>query len=96
MKIIKIWDFLNQDENKSRPNFPNIDHETRKQKQKDVMCETKIQQGFITKNNQNKVMIRKSYPKLALNKQKVMGNYTSTYTPWHLTQRSFSKSFQST
>jgi hypothetical protein len=58
MKIIKIWDFQNEDENKSRPNFPNLDHETRKQEQKHVMCKTKIQQGFITKNNQNKVMIR--------------------------------------
>jgi hypothetical protein len=56
----------------------------------------KIQQGFITKNNQNKVMIKKSYLELALDKQKVMGNYTSTYTPCHLTQRSFLRSFQST
>jgi len=29
MKIIKIWDFLNQDENKGKPNFPNLDHEAK-------------------------------------------------------------------
>ncbi len=39
-----------------------------KQEQEHDMCETKIEQNFITKNKQNKVMIKKTYPKMVLNK----------------------------
>ncbi len=37
------------------------------------MCKTKIQQDFITKNNNNKQGFeRKTYPKLMFNKLKLM------------------------
>jgi hypothetical protein len=39
---------------------------------------------------------KKTYPKLMLNKLKVMGNFTFIYTYWALTQRSFSKNFKFT
>jgi hypothetical protein len=45
----RLWDFLNQNKDKSRPNFPNLDRERRKQKQKHDMCEIKIQQDFIAR-----------------------------------------------
>ncbi len=43
-----------------------------KQKQKHDMCETRIQQDFITMNikKQNKVMTKKMYLKLVLNRLK--------------------------
>jgi hypothetical protein len=43
MEIIKIMGFPNQDENKSRPNFPNLNHETRKQEKRHDTFETRIQ-----------------------------------------------------
>jgi hypothetical protein len=46
-----------------------------KQKQKHNMCEIRIQQDFIAKKKKtNKVMTKKTYPRLMLNKLKVMGN----------------------
>jgi hypothetical protein len=48
-------------------------------KQEHNTCKTKFQQNFIVrpKRKQNKVMIKQMYPKLVLNKLKVMGNSTS-------------------
>ncbi len=37
------------DEDKNRPNFSNLDCQTRKQKQKHDMCKIKIQQNFIAR-----------------------------------------------
>jgi hypothetical protein len=51
-------------------------------KQEHNTCKTKFQQNFIVrpKKKQNKVMIKKKmYPKLVLNKLKVMRNSTSIY-----------------
>jgi hypothetical protein len=45
----RLRDFLNHNEDKSSPNFPNLDCQTRKQKQKHDMCEIKIQQYFIAR-----------------------------------------------
>jgi hypothetical protein len=44
------------------------------------MCKTKIQRNFIAKNKQNEIVRKKKYPKLVLNKLKVMGNFTFIYT----------------
>jgi hypothetical protein len=55
-----------------------------KLKKKHDTCETRIQKYFIAKENQNKKMTKKTYPRLVLNRLKVMGNYTSIYTPWAL------------
>jgi hypothetical protein len=54
------------------------------------MCETKIQQDFIAnKSKQGSDM--KKYPKLVLNKLKIMGNFTSIYTYWTFSSRKFLK-----
>jgi hypothetical protein len=57
-KKSKLKDYLNQNENKGWPNFPNLDHETKRQEQRHITCETRIQQSFIARKNRNKVMIR--------------------------------------
>jgi len=43
----------------------------------------KIKQGYD----------KKRYPKLVLNKLKVMGNFTSIYTPWAPNSKKFLKNF---
>jgi hypothetical protein len=45
------------------------------------MCKTKIQQDFIAKKKEQNYD-KKTYPKLMLNKLKVMGNLTFIYTNW--------------
>ncbi len=43
IKTTKTMGFPNQGENKGTPNFPNLNRETRKQKQKQNTCKTRIQ-----------------------------------------------------
>jgi hypothetical protein len=45
-----------------------------KQKQKHNMCEIRIQQDFIAKKKKKQGYDKKTYPRLMLNKLKVMGN----------------------
>jgi hypothetical protein len=70
--------------------IPNPNHETRKTRTITQQVKTKIQQDFIPKHKQIR-FDKKTYPKLMLNKLKVMGNSTSIYTPWAPNIRKFIK-----
>ncbi len=52
---------------------------------------TRIQENLIAKKKQNKVMTKKMYPKLVLNRLKVMRNSTFIYTPWAPSSKKFFK-----
>jgi hypothetical protein len=69
----------------------------KKQEQKYDTSEIKIQQDIITKKKQkqNKVMI-KTYPKLVLNKLKVMEISTFIYTFWAPSSKKFFRKLQIT
>jgi hypothetical protein len=55
--------------------------------------QTKIHQGFIAKKKKKQGYDKKTYPKLVLNKLKVVGNSTSIYTPWAPSSRKFFEKF---
>jgi len=57
------------------------------------MCKTIIQQDLIARNKKIKKQgyDKKTYPKLVLNKLKVMGNSTSIYTYWAPSSKKFLK-----
>jgi len=68
----------------------------KKQEQEHDMCKRRIQQDFITKNKQNKTMIKKTYPKMVLNILKVMGNFIFICTHRTPNSKKFSRTFQLT
>jgi hypothetical protein len=51
--------------------------------------QTRILQDFIVKKKQNKAM----YPKMVLNRLKVMTNFNSIYTHWTPSSKKFLKKF---
>jgi hypothetical protein len=59
------------------------------------MCEIKIQQFYCEKETKQGYD-KKTYPKLVLDRLKVIGNSTFMYTHWALSSKKFSKNFLAT
>jgi hypothetical protein len=63
---------------------PNLNHVTKKTRTRTQHVQDKNPIRFYSKNETrtNKVVTKKTYPKLVLNKLKVIKSPTSIYTPW--------------
>ncbi len=59
------------------------------------MCKIKFQWNFITitRKRTKQGCDKRIYPKLVLNKLKIMENFTSIYTHWAPSSRKFPKKF---
>jgi hypothetical protein len=62
--------------------IPNPNHETRKNKNKNTTCANKNPTRFYYEEEIEQGYDQKLYPKLTLNRQKVMRNSTFIYTHW--------------
>jgi len=62
--------------------IPNPNHETRKNKNKNTTCANKNPTRFYYKEETKQGYDKKSYPKLTLNRLKVMRNFTFICTHW--------------
>jgi acid phosphatase class B len=92
-----LWDFLNQDKNNNKPN-PKSWLWNKKNKNKNT-THAKQKSNIIFLQGRNKTKQgydKKMYPKLVLNKLKVIGNLIFIYTHWALSSKKFSKNVQPT
>jgi hypothetical protein len=71
--------------------IPNLDHETRKTITRPRHVQNKNPTRFNCKKDTKQGYDKKTYPKLMLNKLKVMGNYTFICTLWAFNSRKFLK-----
>jgi hypothetical protein len=84
----RLQDFLTQ--TKIRGSLiPNPNHEIRKNKNKNITCANKNPTRFYYKEETEQGYDKKSYPKLMLNKLKVMKNSTAIYTHWAPSSKKF-------
>ncbi len=91
-KQLSLWNFLNQDKNKCML-ILNPNYETKKNKDKNTInAKQKFNRISLQERNKNKTRLwEETYPKLVLNKLKVMGNSTFIYTYWAHSLRKFLK-----
>jgi hypothetical protein len=85
----KLWDFLTKT-NTRVGLIPNQDREIRKIRTKTWQVQNNNSTGFYYKNKTKikQSYDKKTYPKLVLNKIKVLINFTSIYTHWAPNSRS--------
>ncbi len=89
-KQLSLWNFLNQDKNKNM-SILNPNCETKKNKDKNTInAKQELNRILLQYWNKNKKRLwKETYPKLVLNKLKVMRNSTFVYTYWAHSSRKF-------
>jgi hypothetical protein len=86
MKTTKTIRFFNQNKNKGR-----LSSKSRSWNKKNKNKNTTSVNNILLQKKKEQCYDKKTYPKLVLNKLKIVENSTFIYTPWALNSRKFFK-----